>query len=687
VNFLIADTFTAAFNRLSGLDQKAVKASVFDLQMDPTGNGLQLHRIDNSKDPNFWSARVNRDIRLIVHKTGDSLLVAYVGHHDDAYAWAERRRIEAHPRTGAVQIVEVRELVEEVAPPATFDFVFPEPATSKEKAAAPPALFSLLDDDALLSIGVPADWLADVRAATEDGFFALTAHLPAEASEALLEYAATGKLVAPTPPPAVADPFAHPDALRRIKLIADQEELEQALTYPWEKWGVFLHPSQRALVERSFSGPARVAGSAGTGKTIVAIHRAVWLARENPNARVLLASFSQPLAAELAKKVLVLAPETGGVVPRITTASFQGIAEQMFQLEHGVRPRIASETVLRERLRAAAASADLKGFSERFLLSEWTNVIDAWGLASLDAYSTVQRMGRKSRLGPNQRARLWPVFQSVRDALSAERYTTWANVFTGLAETLAKQPRKPFDHVIVDEAQDLAPAELRFFAALAPAKADGLFLSGDVGQRIFQHPFSWASLGVDVRGRSNTLKVCYRTSQQIRRAADKLLPIVLRDTDGLEDERRGIISVFDGPAPEVKSLATVTAEADVVRQTVEAWLGDGIAPHEIGLFVRTPQLVTRARAAIARFAGADQITTAPMSLAKGLEFRAVVVMACDEGILPLDARVADAADEAELDDIYETERRLLYVACTRAREHLLLTGVAPTSEYLADFTS
>lgn len=687
MNFLIADTFTASFNRLSSPDQKAVKTSVFDLQMDPTGNGLQLHRIDKSKDPNFWSARVNRDVRLIIHKTGDSLLVAYVGHHDDAYAWAERRRIEAHPRTGAVQIVEVRERVEEVAPPATFDFVFPEPATSKEKAAASPALFSSLDDEALLSIGVPADWLADVRAATEDGFFALTAHLPAEASEALLEYAATGRLVAPAPLPIIAGPFAHPDALRRIRLIANQEELEQALAFPWEKWSVFLHPSQRALVERSFSGPARVAGSAGTGKTVVAIHRAVWLARDNPNARVLLTSFSEPLAAELAKKVLVLAPDTGGIVPRITTGSFQSIAEQMFQLEHGVRPRIAKDAELREHLRAAAASENLKGFSERFLLSEWTNVIDAWGLSSLEAYSTVQRMGRKSRLGPNQRAKLWPVFQSVRDALSAERYTTWANVFTGLSETLAKRPHKPFDHVIIDEAQDLAPAELKFFAALAPASADGLFLSGDVGQRIFQHPFSWASLGVDVRGRSHTLKVCYRTSQQIRRAADKLLPTVLRDSDGLEDERRGIISVFDGPAPEIKSLPTVTSEADAVRQTVENWLSDGIAPHEIGLFVRTPQLVSRARAAIAEFAGADEMTTAPMSLAKGLEFRAVVVMACDEGILPLDARVADAADEAELDDIYETERRLLYVACTRAREHLLLTGVAPTSEYLADFTS
>jgi hypothetical protein len=315
----------------------------------------------------------------------------------------------------------------------------------------------------------------------------------------------------------------------------------------------------------------------------------------------------------------------------------------MFQLEHGVRPRIASDAVLRERLRAAAASAGLKGFSERFLLSEWTNVIDAWGLMSLDAYSTVQRMGRKSRLDPNQRARLWPVFQAVRDALAAERYTTWADCLHQPGRRAGDARQQAIRPPLIDEAQDLAPAELRFFAALAPAKPDGLFLSGDVGQRIFQHPFSWASLGVDVRGRSHTLKVCYRTSQQIRRAADKLLPTVLRDTDGLEDERRGIISVFDGPAPEVTSLADIAAEADAVRQTVETWLGDGIASHEIGLFVRTPQLVTRARAALAGLTGEGEMTTAPMSLAKGLEFRAVVVI-CDEGILPLDERVADAAD-------------------------------------------
>jgi hypothetical protein len=680
VNFLIADTFTSSFSRLSGQDQKAVKASVFDLQMDPTGNGLQLHRIDKSKDPNFWSVRVNRDVRLIVHKTGESMLVAYVDHHDDAYKWAERRRIEAHPRTGAVQIVEVRERVEEVAPPERFDFVIPQaPVAGRTQ----PQLFGSLNDDALLSVGVPADWLADVRAATEDTFFTLAEHLPGESSEALLEYAATGLL--PKPVPAASDPFTHPDALRRIRPIADQEELEQALAFPWEKWGVFLHPSQRDLTDRSFNGPARVAGSAGTGKTIVAIHRAVRLARENPDARVLLASFSQPLADAMARKLLVLAPETGGIVPRITTASFQSIAEQMHQLEHGVRPRIASEVVLRERLSLAAKDLQLKGFSERFLLSEWTNVIDAWGIHTFEAYETVPRMGRKSRLGPNQRARLWPVFEAVKAGLATERYTTWAQVFSGLADRLNGRSRHPFDHIILDEAQDLAPAELRFFAAMAPAKADGLFLAGDVGQRIFQHPYSWAGLGVDVRGRSHTLKVCYRTSQQIRQAADHLLPPVLRDVDGLEDERQGIVSVFDGPVPIVEMFPTAADEAVAVGSAVKAWLAEGVAAHEIGLFVRTPDLVTRARAALKGIDGAETITTAPMNLAKGLEFRAVSVMACDQGVLPLDERVADAADEAELDDIYETERRLLYVACTRAREHLLLTGVLPGSEYLNDF--
>lgn len=684
MKFHLADTFTAAFARLTGQEQKAVKASVFDLQIDPSGNGLQMHRIDRCADPDFWSVRVSRDIRLIVHKAGDSLLVAYVDHHDRAYAWAGKRRIEAHPKTGAIQIVEVRERVEEIARPGEFDFVFPERSPSPSAAAQiVQRHFARLGDEELLGVGVPADWLADVRAADEDSFLALAAHLPAEAAEALLEYAATGRF--PQLAPATqADPYTHPDAQRRIRLVTGSEELEQALAFPWEKWGVFLHPSQRRLVERDFTGPARVAGSAGTGKTVVAIHRAVRLARASPDARILLTSFSEPLAQMLERKVTVLSPETGTVVPRIRTASFRAIANELFQLEFGARPRIASDAVIRQHVVAAGRELGVSGFSERFLVSEWTNVIDAWGVGSAEEYVEIARMGRKSRLGPRQRERLWPLFARIRQQLSSARYLTWADLFTQVAPRLAERPHKPFDHIIIDEAQDLGPAELRFFASIASGGENALFLAGDLGQRIFQHPYSWRSLGVDVRGRSFTLKVCYRTSQQIRRSADCLLPVSLRDVDGIEDERNGTISIFEGPPPIVRILADEAAEAEAVRRFVADALQDGIEPGEIGIFVRLSELASRANAAIAPLGEAARVKVASMHLAKGLEFRAVAVMACDEGILPWDERIADAADEAELDDVYETERRLLYVACTRARERLQVTGIAPGSEYLAD---
>jgi len=257
-------------------------------------------------------------------------------------------------------------------------------------------------------------------------------------------------------------------------------------------------------------------------------------------------------------------------------------------------------------------------------------------------------------------------------------------VFTQLAARFADKSAKPFDHIVIDEAQDLGPSELRFFASISPDHADALFLAGDLGQRIFQHPYSWRSLGVDVRGRSFTLKVCYRTSQQIRQSADRLLPSVLRDVDGIEDERRGTISVFDGPEPTVQVYATEAEETAAVRAYIKSAVTDGIMPAEIGIFVRTPALVGRAKAGVAGIEGAEDITINVMHLAKGLEFRVVAVIACDEGILPLDARIEDAADEAEMDDIYETERRLLYVACTRARDRLMVSGVESASEYLAD---
>ena len=368
--FRIADTFTAALGRLEAQEQKVAKTTAFDLQMDPSGPGLQFHRIDRSRDPNFWSVRASRDLRLIVHKTGGNLLLAYVGHHDDAYNWAERRRIEAHPKTGAVQIVEVRERVEEIA--------------AAPAAATPPApLFAALSADDLLAVGVPADWVADVQAAGEDAFFALAEHLPAEAAEALLQYASTGRLPAPTPP--APDPLFHPDTLRRFRVVENQQELAQALDAPWDRWAVFLHPAQRSLAERNFAGPARVSGSAGTGKTVVALHRAANLARRMTTGQVLLTTFSAPLAAALSQKLRILLGADAPALGRITVAPYSQAADELYQLAFGRRATVASDEQVADAVAKAAASVGAKGFTPRFLLSEWRHVVDAWQIADVAA--------------------------------------------------------------------------------------------------------------------------------------------------------------------------------------------------------------------------------------------------------------------------------------------------------------
>lgn len=686
MEFRIAVTFTGALERLPAQEQRAVKTSAFDLQLDPSAPGLQFHRIDRSKDPNFWSIRVNRDLRIIVHKTEKSLLLAYVDHHDKAYAWAERRRIEAHPKTGAIQIVEVRERIEDVA--STWA---PAPTPTPR---SPPVFASLTPSD-LLSIGVPADWIDEIKAANEDRFLDLAAHLPSEATEALLSYVASGVLP-PPPVPASADPFAHPDALRRIRVIENAGELEAALEYPWEKWTVFLHPSQRALVDADFDGPALVVGSAGTGKTVVALHRAVRFAQGDPSARVLLATFSRPLAAALERKVRILLGPQTSVVPRIRVASFNDIASELYQLAFGRAVFMASKEQVRSAIEKAIASTGERTFSPRFLMSEWTHVVDAWQLDSVEAYGAVPRLGRKNRMGPKQRDKLWPIMAAARKSLHDRGFFTAPQIFTAVTEHFRDKADRPFTHAVVDEAQDLGVPDLRMMAAIARQGVNDLFFAGDLGQRIFQQPFSWSALGVDVRGRSATLKVNYRMSHQIREAADGLLPKSVRDVDDVEDNRAGTVSVFNGPAPSIVKAPDEAAESQAVTGFIQQAVSDGCLPAEIGVFVRSRDEIDRARAAV-QAAGFgvlelsersedanDRVSIGVMHLAKGLEFRAVAVMACDADKLPLQTRIETATDETELDDIYNTERHLFYVACTRARDRLHISGVGPGSDFLDD---
>ena len=695
MKFHYADSFFKALNKLKAQEQKAAKITVFDLQQNPAAPGLRFHRVAGSKDPHFWSVRVNKDIRVIVHKTEDSFLICYVDHHDVAYKWAERNRIETHPNTGAVQIVEVRELVEEIAAPY-FSREEPMAYGVADSPAQPylPGPFSGLSEQALLGVGVPEDWVGDIRQASEDGFLDIAERLPAEASEALLDYVSTGTLPQPAPVIPGSDPFEHPDAQRRFRVMENMEELERALTYPWEQWAIFLHPSQRRLVDRQFNGPARVSGSAGTGKTVVALHRAAAILQKNRQAKVLLTTFSLPLANALKHKLSVL---TGNGNPNMTILPFEGVATELYTLAFGRTPRVANEAQVNRILETAANELENTTFTIQFLASEWHNVIDAWQVDSLETYQNVPRIGRRSRVSSGQRERVWPVFARTRELLIGQGLHTWPEIFGEVTSYFAAQEHKPFTHIIVDEAQDLGVSELRLFAAMKADNPDALFFSGDIGQRIFQRPFSWRALDVDIRGRSHTLKVNYRTSHQIRRAADRLLPDVIRDVDGNEENRRDVISVFDGLEPEVKTFNDAHQETQEMAAWVRKIIDDGINPEEIGIFVRSNNELPRAREVV-KLAGQTplelsnrvedrdgRISISTMHLAKGLEFQAVVVMACDDDILPSQTRIETVADEDELDEVYETERYLFYVACTRARDRLLISGVEPVSEFFEDF--
>jgi hypothetical protein len=366
MTFRIADTLQTALGRLANEAQKAAKLAAFDLQANPGHPGLQLHRVERARDPGFWTARASRDLRLVLHRRGEDTLLLWVGHHDEAYRWAEARRIEAHPATGAVQIVEVREAVEAAVPRR-----YAEAAEERREAGAP-LLFGAENRRHAALLGCAAG-LARHGARRHRGHGARHrgGRPPQEAGEALL-VAATGGRPEPAAP-ATADAFAHPDALRRFRVIGDQAELTAALEAPWERWAVFLHPAQREFVDRDFNGPARVIGPAGTGKTVVALHRAVRLARAG--GAVLLTTFNAPVAGMLRDKLRILVGGDEGLAGRITVRDMQDIGGRIFAGLWG-SPAIADRQTVHASLDAARRAAG-ETTDPVFLQDEWRLVVDA----------------------------------------------------------------------------------------------------------------------------------------------------------------------------------------------------------------------------------------------------------------------------------------------------------------------
>lgn len=694
MDFLIADTFTDSLARLTGDEQKAAKTTAFDLQINPAHPGLNFHKL-NGRDKNFWSVRVSADIRLIVHRTEGSLLLCYVDHHDKAYAWAERRKLEIHPKTGAAQMVEVRETVKEVVVPKFVEQVTAAPSPGVTKGVVSKQPFLTITDNELLSYGVPVEWLADVHAATEETLYIMVKSLPAEAAEALLELATGGIPRIPESTSGNDNPFDHPDAKRRFRTMANVDELQQALDAPWDKWTIFLHPEQRQWVEHDYNGPARVAGSAGTGKTIVALHRAAHLAKTHPGARVLLTTFSDPLANALQTKLRRLVGEKPRLADRIDVQSLDAVGLRLHKALFGPALIIAPPA-LRDCLDKARKSIQGHNFTLPFIVAEWSQVVDAWQLTNWEKYRDVARLGRKTRLAETQRRLIWSIMEATQTDIRTQGLMTRDGLFTRLAEAIRVGEVPPYEFVIVDEAQDLSVSQLRFLAAMGAGRIDALFFAGDLGQRIFQTPFSWKSLGVDVRGRSKTLRVNYRTSHQIRSQADRLLEIEVSDVDGNKEDRGNTVSVFNGPSPLIKIFSSEDAESTAVAEWIKVRVSENVEPHEIAVFVRSDAQMSRAESALINtglpyrvldehlVTSHGKISLCTMHLAKGLEFRAVVVMACDDEVIPLQERISAVGDEGDLQETYITERQLLYVACTRARDHLLISATDPASEFLED---
>ncbi|MFV8754271.1 3'-5' exonuclease [Nannocystaceae bacterium ST9] len=674
---MIADSFLASLSKLDAALQPLVKQKAFDFQANPENPGFNYHRLDKCKDKNFWSIRVNDDIRIIVHRTGHTNVLCYTAHHDPSYRWAEKRRLEVHPDTGAAQVVVFDERVEEVVKRVVREVEDP--------------VFGKYGADYLQALGVPVELLDAVMHIGQSRLAELIDVLPEEAAERLF-LLSEGRPV-PRPQRVEGDPYAHPDAQRRFKTIDGDDELRQALESGWAKWAVFLHPDQRSAIDKSFAGSAKISGSAGTGKTVVALHRAVHLARAGQGP-VLLTTFTKTLAARLSQHARLLLEPRDPAWDNLKIIHLHKLARDLWVEFNERNLKIGDRKSLDRHIEQADRAVGGCGFDLGFLRAEWEHVIEPCDVASWEHYRKVSRAGRGIALGAKQRQKLWAVFEKTRASLAAAGLLSWDRVCHEVVGLLEQHPERRFRHVVADEIQDFGRADLRLLRALVARASDDLFLAGDAAQRLYEGRLAWATVGIDVRGRSSRLRINYRTTEQIRRFAERLVDANLDEGEG-EVESRETISKFSGPEPEVVRFDSVEAEIAGVARWLRECVERGHRARDIAVFARTGSVLTdRAVPALAA-AGlpmaalkddemlADDVAAfGTMHNAKGLEFKVVAIMGCERGLLPLGVALREAVDPADREDVLARERALLYVACTRARERVLVTHAGARSELL-----
>lgn len=669
--FILATSFFKASQKLSNEEQGRVMSFVSKFLENPALPSHSLERVQQAKSDNLWSARVSKELRAIAVKDGEDWALVHVDHHDEAYRWTELRSVERHSRTGELQIVEL---------PTTL-ISQPEPKATRQRA-----LFDRYDNDYLLSLGVPETWLPVIRqVGSEDELIEIAARLSVDVADRLFDVA-SGKLV--TPPVPFASLTEAADQTPNLFVVRSQDELRPLLDAPMAQWIAFLHPTQKKLATGNFNGAVKITGSAGTGKTVVAMHRARHLARQGK--RVLLTSYVNNLCHNLRRNLQLFCSDEE--LQRVEILTVHHLAKTLLE-EAGESWSPLNDENLLERL-TRLTDGDCPLDSEA-LFAEWRNVIESQGMVSWEQYRNASRAGRGRPLTIKDRKAVWTVVERFHRELREQRECSFSGLCLRALELIAEGGVvSPYDAVIVDEVQDLGMPELRLLATLAGAGANRLMLAGDGGQRIYPGKSSLKSLGIDVRGRSHVLRLNYRTTEQIRRFADAVLGEDEDDLEGGKQSRASARSLLSGPQPILKEFDSRPAQCDYVAEQIGQFIKLGRTPDEIAVFARQAYLLEMMETRLRRsgipfhrlnkdgFPSEPMVSLGSMHRAKGLEFKFVFVIDVSDEQLPYAKALNKKTDEIARQEFLELERQLLYVSLTRARDCVSVTWVGRKSRFL-----
>ncbi len=682
----ITKQFFDSYNRLSSSVQKRTFDVLETFGTDARRAGSKLEKLKKSASGNTYSIRVDQANRIILGKTGseDLFVALYVAHHDDAYDWAESHKFETNLTTGTIQIFRTVESATPIVVHTT------SPVTTTEKA-----IFEALSDEDLFKLSVPMEWVPRIlQLKSLNELETLENTLPTDTFEALSLIASGENFLdvldlfnfVPKTPDEHLEPSEtvfKPNLGRDIHVPHNIEELTRILEKPLGLWRVFLHPSQEAVVKTNWRGPVRISGGPGTGKTVCALHRVKQILDTHPAARVLFTSFDKFLALDL--KVLlstIISPEE---MRRVEAISIDDWAQKTVK-KLGIDYTVSSFSEERDfdiwnQLRS---KYDVD-FSPRFLAEEYGAVILENMVQSVQDYMRVKRIGRGTRLTGSERAALWPLFEEFSDIIKNRGTLFSARAYKHLVDALdSNQLGREFTHIVVDECQDFSGSALRLLSKLPPPDAPQIFLVGDLNQRIRSFKYSFVAMGLSIRGRSKTLKINYRTSRAVYKRAIAIRYGITEDHDESLD---GTASLFEGSPPTVNAFPT---ESDEFNQFFD-WLKterENLADEEICVVTRTiGQLQVLQTRLIAKGISTYQIrgnvfdhTAIPglrlstIHRIKGLEFSAVAILNANRQSIPRTGLLENCADEAAKDDAKTRETNAMFVAMTRTRGNLWISG-------------